>query len=170
MLLSRANFLIRISMVILLVAGLLLPGVVSTNDSEASGRSRYTFRRAERCMMKKINKRRARHDLRSLNWDRQLGYVARKHAARMARHGSIFHDGALGSRVTRWKRLGDNVGMAARGCRALFKAFWRSSSHQDNILGRWRFVGVGAKRRNGAIYVHQVFESRRNPGNIYTYP
>ena len=167
---SRANFLSRIALVVLLTTGLVLSGAGSTESSGASGRSRYFFKRVERCMMEKINKRRAAHGQRKLDWDRQLGYVARKHARRMARSGYIFHDGALGARVTRWKRLGQNVGTAAGGCRALFRAFWRSSAHRHNILGRWRFVGVGSKTLNGRLYVQHVFESRRNPGNIYTYP
>ena len=167
---TRANFLAKSSMIILLVTSFLLAGVVSTTDSEASGRRRYSFRRVERCMMKKINKRRIGHGKRKLDWDRQLGYVARKHAVRMARAGTIFHDGRLGSRITRWRRLGDNVGYSRDGCKKLFRAFWSSSPHRHNILGHWRFVGVGSKRRHGRLYVHHIFEARRNPGNIYTYP
>ena len=36
-------------------------------------------------MLNKINKRRVRAGASRLNWDRQLGYVARKHAKKMAR-------------------------------------------------------------------------------------
>ena len=171
MLLPRANFLARTLLVALLATALVLSGVTGTSNSGASGRSRYYFKRVERCMMKKINKRRVGHGQRKLDWDRQLGYVARRHAARMARAGGIFHDNALGSRVTRWRALGQNVGVSADGCKRLFRAFWESSPHRHNILrSGWRFVGVGSKRRNGRLYVHHVFEARRNPGNIYTYP
>ena len=166
----RANFLARTTVIILLIAGLVMTGFGATTDSEASGRSRYYFKRVERCMMQKINKRRIGHGKRKLDWDRQLGYVARKHARRMARAGTIWHDGRLGSRITRWKRLGDNVGYARDGCKKLFRAFWNSAPHRQNILGHWRFVGVGSKRRHGRLYVHHIFEARRNPGNIYTYP
>jgi hypothetical protein len=31
-------------------------------------------------------------------------------------------------------------------------------------------VGVGIARRNGQIYVQQIFESRADPGNIYSHP
>lgn len=31
-------------------------------------------------------------------------------------------------------------------------------------------MGVGTQRRNGRLYVHQVFEYRRNPGNVWQFP
>lgn len=52
----------------------------------------------------------------------------------------------------------------------MFRAFWRSSVHRKIMMGRWRFMGVGTARRNGLIYVLQIFESRRNPGNTFSYP
>ncbi|MDQ4143459.1 MAG: CAP domain-containing protein [Actinomycetota bacterium] len=140
-----------------------------TPSSEAARRERYRFKKAERCMMKKINRRRDARGLPALAWDRQLGYVGRRHAKSMARNRTIFHDHDLGRKITRWRALGQNVG-TGRGCTGLFRAFWRSSPHRQNILGRWRFVGVGSERRRGRLYVHHIFEWRRNPGNIYTYP
>ena len=140
-----------------------------TIESDAAGRQRYSFKRVEKCMMRKINKRRASHGLRRLEWDRQLGYVAREHAQAMARNQTIYHDSNLGYEVTRWRRLGQNVGTGHR-CRGLFRAFWRSDPHRHNILGSWRFVGVGSERVRGRIYVHHVFEYRVDPGNVYAYP
>ena len=87
----------------------------------------------------------------------------------MARNRTIFHDGDLGNTVTRWRRLGQNVGMGG-GCKSLFKAFKSSSIHRSNILGAWRHMGVGMDRRGGRIYVMHIFHSRRNPGNVYHYP
>ena len=165
---TRPVFL-RICITVLLAAFLATVDVGGTRVSEAGGRERYSFRKVERCMMKKINHRRRTHGRGRLDWDRQLGYVGRRHAKSMARNGSIFHDNGLGNKVTRWRSLGQNVG-TGRACKGLFKAFWRSSAHRQNILGQWRFLGVGSERRGGRIYVHHVFEARRNPGNIYTYP
>jgi uncharacterized protein YkwD len=158
-------------LIALSVAGLFLglSGVMFVPEPASAGRSRYSFTNAESCMMKKINKRRDRRGLRRLGWDRQLGYVARKHARKMGRSRTIFHDNYLGSRVTRWRRLGQNVGTGG-GCKSLFKAFMRSSPHRHNIMGRWRHVGVGSARAGGRLYVMHVFEARRNPGNIYNYP
>jgi uncharacterized protein YkwD len=87
----------------------------------------------------------------------------------MARTAGVSHDPRLTRKVTRWRSLGQNSGMGKR-CRGLFRAFWRSSGHRSNILGRWRFVGVGVRRSNKRLYVQQIFEYRSNPGNIYGHP
>ena len=169
MFLQRADFLLKASIVVMIALAMVAASLVTTPRSEAARRSRYSFKKVEKCMMKKINNRRANHGQGRLNWDAQLGYVARRHAKSMARNRTIFHDNNLTSEITRWRVLGQNVGMGRR-CRGLFKAFWRSAPHRQNIMGTFRFVGVGSERRGGKIYVHQVFEHKRNPGNVYTYP
>lgn len=146
----------------------------ATRTSTTQGRSHkrtsgFDFTLVERCFMRKINNRRERRHLRRLRWDKQIGYVARRHAGRMAQVRAIWHDGDLARRVTHWRALGQNVG-SGRRCRQLFGAFWRSPGHRANILGRWRYVGVGVRRKRGLIYVQQVFEYRSNPGNIYGFP
>jgi uncharacterized protein YkwD len=119
--------------------------------------------------MDKTNNRRLRNGRRSLRRDKQLGYVARRHARSMASSESVYHDGNLGNKVTRWRVLAQNTGRASR-CKRLFRAFWNSSAHRSNLLGRWRFMGVGVARAGGKIYAQHLFESRRDPGNIYHYP
>lgn len=147
----------------------------ATNDVDpdatglSSGASRWEFKASERCLMRKINQARRSRGLRALDWDRQIGYVARRHAAAMAAGRGVWHDGALGEKVTRWRRLGQNTGRGGK-CRSVFRSFMRSSKHRDNILGRWRHLGVGTTWAGGDLYVQQVFESRRDPGNVYNYP
>ena len=151
--------------------GSFVPAVPDAGDSEVAGGRRhgYRFTRMEKCFLQKIATRRKWNDRRSLEWDKQLGYVARRHARAMSRAGGIWHQTDLGRVVTRWRRLGQNVGKGG-GCRRLFHAFWHSGIHRDNILGHWRFMGVGVRWSRGSYYVHQVFEYRRNPGNVYNYP
>ena len=129
----------------------------------------YAFTRPEKCLMRKINNARRSHGMRALDWDRQIGYVARRHAFSMASARSAYHDYQLGQKVTRWRRLGQNTGRGGK-CRRIFGAFMRSSTHRANIFGQWRHLGVGATWSGGRLYVQQVFESRLNPGNIYSYP
>jgi uncharacterized protein YkwD len=152
------------SIAVLLVT--LLPGAESTAD--ASG-GRYRFKRTERCLMRKINRVRARYGLRRLDRDKQLGYVARRHANNMANNRGVYHDDGIGWKVTRWRRIAQNTGRGA-GCRSLARAFINSSKHRDNILGSFRFFGVGTERAGGQLYVQEIFESRRDPGNAYHYP
>ena len=129
----------------------------------------WRFSSVEACFMHRLNNKRAAHGRRRLYWDKQLGYVARRHAQRIASARSVAHDYDMGSEITRWNRLGQNTG-GGRSCKSLSRSFWNSSSHRHNILGRWRFVGVGVSWNGGRLYVQQIFEARRNPGNVYSYP
>ena len=137
--------------------------------AESSSSGGWSFNSAEKCFMKKINRRRQRNGKGSLNIDRQLGYVARRHARTMARSGSMFHDADIGSKVTRWRTIAQNTGKGGN-CRKMFKMFWRSSAHRANMMGPYRFIGVGVEKRGGNYYVQQVFESKANPGNIWHKP
>jgi uncharacterized protein YkwD len=129
----------------------------------------WHFNRTEECLMRKVNAARRNSGRSGLYWDRQLGFVARRHARSMASNGYVYHDGNVGREVTRWRSLGQNSG-AGWSCRSLHRAFMRSSSHRYNILGGWRHVGVGTDWRGGRLYAQVVFESRYDPGNVYRYP
>jgi uncharacterized protein YkwD len=180
---SRAALLLvrwAVIMGILIGAALAFVGSVHASSSQlgnasssqgARGRNyEFHFRRVERCFLRAINRSRARHKLRRLKWDRQIGFVARRHARAMARARDVAHDDYLGGRLTGWRALGQNSG-SGKSCGQLVWAFWRSGGHRSNILGRWNYVGVGVKRaRGGRVYVQQVFENRANPDNIYRFP
>jgi hypothetical protein len=129
----------------------------------------YHWNNPENCFIKKINKARARNGLNRLKRDRQLGYVAKRHARKMASKGYMYEQAGLGEKITRWRTLGQNTGRGGK-CRHLFKSFMASSPHAANILGDYRFVGVGARWKGHRLYVQQIFESKRNPGNIYHSP
>lgn len=146
-----------------LVASFALPQVAA----QASGH--YHWNRPENCFIKKINQARARHGLHRLDRDAQLGYVAKRHARAMARKGYMWEQQNLGEKITHWRALGQNTGRGGK-CRNLFKAFMASAPHAANILGGYRFVGVGARWKGHRLYVQQIFESKRDPGNIYHSP
>jgi cysteine-rich secretory family protein len=147
----------------------LAASIAFSGGDVARARSSWHFNRKERCFMRKINRARRARGHRALDRDRQAGYVARRHARAMANHGYVFHDADIGRVITRWRRLGQNSGKGS-GCRQLFRAFFRSAGHRRNILGRWRHMGVGVVRAGGRVYVQQVFEHRRDPGNIWRRP
>jgi uncharacterized protein YkwD len=148
-------------------------GLILLTPAAAPGakpRRGFSFHEVERCFMRRINYHRRARGLDALDWDKQLAFVARRHARKMARRrGGIWHDRGLGSKVTDWRILGQNTGRGLR-CKSLARMFWGSSRHRANILGPWRYIGVGVRRVSGDLYVQQVFESRSNPGNIYEFP
>ena len=119
--------------------------------------------------MHKINKARARKGLRRLRPDKHIGVVARRHAQSMAANYSVFHDYNMDDEITHWKRLGQNSGSGG-SCKRMFWAFMRSSSHKANVMGRWKYMGVGVEKRNGKLFAQEVFEWRYDPGNVYRYP
>jgi uncharacterized protein YkwD len=129
----------------------------------------FRFNRAERCFMRKINNARAKHGLGPASSDPQLGYVARLHAKEIARAQSVYHDNEFGQKVTNWYRLGQNTGRGM-SCRSVHRAFMQDPTHKEIVLGPWNFIGVGISSYNGRVYVQQLFESSRNPGNIYNTP
>jgi len=150
------------------VALMSLPMANLATQADASGGG-FRFKKAERCLMRRINEIRRRHGLRTLDPDKQLAYVARQHAVEMSGNGGLYHDSDVGWKVTRWRRIAQNTGRG-RSCRSLAKAFMNSSSHRKHILGRFRFMGFGTQKCGGRLYVQQLFESRRDPGNVYHYP
>ena len=151
---------------VFVVSALITPS--GLNEASAGG-PKYRYTKAEKCFMRRINRVRAQHGQRRLNWDKQLAYVARRHANTMANAGGVWHDQSLGRRITRWRSLGQNTGAGGR-CRKLFGSFMDSAPHRANILGRWRFIGVGTQRKGNRLYVQQIFEWRRNPGNVWSWP
>ena len=166
--LARAHTYWKFLLVSLLASFVALSSAPIVSQSARAGGS-FRFSHAERCLMRRINGARAAHGLHRLEADKQLAYVARRHAQTLASSGGVWHDSEVGSRVTRWRRLAQNTGRGG-SCRSLARAFMQSSTHRHNILGRYRFMGIGVGNRNGRLYVQQLFESRANPGNIYHFP
>lgn len=88
----------------------------------------------------------------------------------MARKRTLYHNPSLGSQVTNWRSLGENVGYAG-GVKAVHRAFMRSAAHKANVLkSSYRHVGVGATKKNGYVWAAVVFESRKNPGTTLKMP
>ena len=87
-----------------------------------------------------------------------LTSVARRHAARMAARGEIYHNDNLGSEVSGWRSVGENVGRGTDTAE-IHQAFMASSSHRSNILSRtYTEIGVGtAVAGNGELFLVQVF-------------
>jgi hypothetical protein len=158
--------LFRRSTVIAVAIGCLASPAISTH---ADAGAKYHFKHGEKCFMRKINRVRHRHGLKSLSRDKQLGYVARLHAREMANRAAVWDDPAVGHRVTHWTALGNNTGRG-NGCGQLNRAFRASWPHKANMIGHYHFVGVGVAWYNGNMYVSENFESHSNPGNIYQWP
>lgn len=114
------------------------------------------------------NSARSNKGLRSYSVASDLVSVARRHAQRMAASKSIYHNGNLGSEVSGWSAVGENVGMGGSAS-SIHQAFMNSAAHRANILDTdFTQVGMGvAFDSDGVMYVTQVF---RKPSGSYTAP
>jgi hypothetical protein len=84
--------------------------------------------------------------------------VARGQAARMASEHRLYHNPSLGSEVSGWVAVGENVGVGAT-VDDIHRAFMESATHRHAILStEFTEVGVGVEvDGDGALWVAQVF-------------
>lgn len=138
----------------------------------SSSSSCWDVKPAEKRMKRLIVTERKRRDLSGLRLDPELSKVARVHTSDMIGSGGLFHQPAeqLATRVTRWLKLGENVGAGA-SIASLHDAFMGSKTHRANILKpAFRHVGVGVSHHEGEKWITVVFESRRDPGTTLAMP
>lgn len=89
------------------------------------------------------NADRTRAGLRPLATANDLQSLAQQRATEMARSGRLAHTSNLGTRVSGWKRLGENVGRGPN-LRDIQTAFMASPSHKENIVDPgFTQLGVG---------------------------
>ena len=107
------------------------------------------------------NQARASHGLARLSAASDLMAIAHRHSERMAAQHRIYHDPNLGSEVSGWTYLGDNVGRGSSASQ-VHHAFMNSSMHRANILNsHYNQIGTGAVRgSDGYLYVTEVFARR----------
>lgn len=115
----------------------------------------------------RVNGARTSRGIRAYAVRSDLAGVARRHAARMAASGSMYHNPRLTSEVGGWSNIGENVGRGG-DVASIHNAFMNSSSHRSNILSTtFTEIGVGtARSSSGELFVSQVF---RRPSGAATY-
>jgi uncharacterized protein YkwD len=151
------------------IAAIIAVVMVVGTSTQAAG-SCYWHSKKDRLLAKKTNASRANAGVGKLKLDPQLSRVAKRQAKAMARKRTLYHTPNLGSLVTRWRSVGENVGYAS-GVKRVHKMFMGSSGHRSNIMkSSYRHMGTGAIRAGGNVWVAVVFESRRNPGTTLKMP
>lgn len=139
------------TLIALLLAALVLPVVPGVAGAATDGGAEARF-------VQLLNQARARAGLPALSVRSDLVAVARRHSARMADSGDLYHNPSLADEVSGWEKLGENVG---RGPTAdsIHEAFMGSPGHRANIMsGDFTEVGVGVEvREGGRVWVTQVF-------------
>lgn len=106
----------------------------------------------------KANAERSSRGLRPYTVASDLAAVARRHSERMAAKQSLYHNPNLGSEVSGWQVVGENVGSGG-SVDSIHQALMDSPAHRANILAKdYTQIGVGTVTdANGVIWVTQVF-------------
>lgn len=132
---------LAMALVLLLVAG---------GPAQAAGDPAAT-------LQSRLNAERTARGLAPLASAADLRGVALDHSRSMAASGNLHHNPSLGSDVTNWRVVAENVGVGG-DADSLHREFMRSSSHAANILdGRVTQVGIGVVQADGLLWVTQVF-------------
>jgi uncharacterized protein YkwD len=119
----------------------------------------------ERALLNSINQERTAHGLGALQWNDALADSARKHAQRMASHGSISHqfsgepDLAARARAAgvHYTWLAENVDEGPNAP-TIHQSFMKSAPHRANILdGDMDSAGIGVVARRGQLFAVEDF-------------
>ena len=93
-----------------------------------------------------------------------LNAIARKHSADMARgrrgfgHGGFDQRQRQISRIYETSYVGENVAYGASTGRAAVDMWKKSTGHRKNMLGNYKYMGIGTARdRRGRVYYTQIF-------------
>lgn len=96
-----------------------------------------------------------------------LTRLARDHSSTMANEKELHHNPDLRTDVSSWRFIAENVGFGP-SVASIHDALMNSDGHRDNILNsRVTEIGIGVERRDGQLWVTQVF---REPTHTSTAP
>jgi hypothetical protein len=93
--------------------------------------------------------------------DESLATVARAWAAKMAAEGTISHNAQLGTQVTGWSKVSENVGMGP-DVDTVHRALVASPSHYANLVDtEVTLVGIGVVTSGRYVFIVENFLQRR---------
>ncbi len=104
-----------------------------------------------------VNATRASAGLGAVSVDGSLSAVAQAWAGEMARAGTIMHNPSLGSQVSGWTALAENVAMGS-SLDVIHQLLVNSAAHYANMTdSRYTVAGAGVVGSGGQLFVVQVF-------------
>jgi hypothetical protein len=131
-----------------LLAGLAIGATRATATGDADAAS----------FVSKTNAERTSRGLRAYTVASDLTAVAKRHSEDMAAKQSLYHNPNLGTEVSNWQVVGENVGDGG-SVDAIHTAFMNSPEHRANILATdFTQIGIGTVTdAKGVIWVTEVF-------------
>jgi uncharacterized protein YkwD len=124
----------------------------------------HAMSRAERAVVKRVNKLRAQHGLRTLRGDQKLARAANAHSGDMLRNDFFAHNSSNGTstynRVRRYRRaslIGETLAYISGGSRpATVVRMWRNSPGHYAVMTNPRLRRIGVAKRRGVLWGQQV--------------
>jgi len=149
----NATLFVRRSSFIFSLSLLLLSSAVFLTDALSEDVLKYT------------NQLRRSNGLPPLEMRSDLNALARKHSEDMASHRRAFGHGGYSQREAQVKKLispfhamGENVAYGAGSGKEVVALWKTSTGHRRNMLGNYKYIGIGTARdRRGIIYYTQIF-------------
>jgi uncharacterized protein YkwD len=115
-------------------------------------------------VLKYTNEYRKSKRLSALVMRNDLNAIARRHSEDMANGRRSFGHGGFEQRVSKVRKIfgtcnvSENVAYGARNAKEVFTVWKNSSGHRQNMLGNYKYTGIGiARNRRGIIYYTQIF-------------
>lgn len=115
-------------------------------------------------ILKYTNDYRRAKGLVNLELRSDLNNIARSHSEDMAKGKRSFGHGGFDQRVVKVKKIfkscsvAENVAYGANNAKEVFGIWKKSSDHRKNMLGNYRYIGIGtAKSKQGVIYYTEIF-------------
>ena len=117
-------------------------------------------------VLKYTNQFRKSKGLKVLEMRDDLNAIARKHSEDMASGRCSFGHSGYNVRVSKVKKtikpcdgsVAENVAYGASNGKAAFDIWKNSSGHRKNMLGDYKYIGIGtARSKKGVIYYTQIF-------------
>jgi uncharacterized protein YkwD len=110
-----------------------------------------------------VNQERSARGLAPLTTQNDLNAVAQAWSQQMASSKKLAHNPSLGSQVTAWRSVGENVGYGSSEA-SIHRAFMASPGHAANVLnGSYNQIGIGITVSGGTTWVTQVFRQSNQP-------
>jgi len=109
----------------------------------------------ERTSLTRTNQLRSSVGVPALQESDALTRKAEDWANHMASTGRLAHRGTW-SGLGSWCAAGENVGYGKDSV-TVHNALMRSAPHRANILGRYDRIGTGYAKRNGRVWITQIF-------------
>ena len=117
-------------------------------------------------VLKYTNQYRKSKGMNTLEMRDDLNAIARKHSEDMASGRTSLGHSGYNQRVAKVKRtvkpcdgfVAENVAYGASNGKEVFDIWKKSSGHRKNMLGDYKFIGIGtARNKKGVIYYTQIF-------------